>query len=142
MESVLLDFLIRLVINSAAVMAAVRIVPGVRFSFGDDWWKLLAVGLVLGAVNSYLRPIVRLLSLPVRLFAIGLVGLAINVAMLLLVALVSRELRLGFSLAGWPGGPFTVEVLVTALLASLVISAVATVLSLAFAGRRVLGGWA
>ena len=133
------DLLVKVLINAVAVVVAVKLVPGMRFEFGAEPWKLVAVALILALVNSYLRPIVRLLSLPLSLFAIGLVGFVINLALLMLVALVSAELRLGFSIAGWPGGPVTLEVLLTAFLASLVISVVSTVLSLALSQRRLLG---
>ena len=127
------DFVVRLIISAAAVAVAMLVVPGVRFE-GDlsrDWWKLLAVALILGLVNAYLRPIVRLLALPISLFTMGLVALVINVGLLLLVALVSDRFGLGFSLAGWPGGPFELDTIVAALLASIVISIVSTGIGLA-----------
>ena len=127
------DFVVRLIISAAAVAVAMLVVPGVRFE-GDlsrDWWKLLAVALILGLVNAYLRPIVRLLALPISLFSMGLVAIVINVALLLLVAFVSAQFDLGFSLAGWPQGAFEVDTLIAAFLASLVISIVSTGLGLA-----------
>lgn len=134
-----MDFVIKLAINSAAVLAAVYVLPGMAFDFGPDWWKPLAVGLILGVVNSYIRPIVKLLSLPANFLAFGLVGFAVNTGMLLLVAFVSEQLKLGFSIEGWPGGDFTQQVLVTAFLASLVISVVSTVLALMLGQKKVLG---
>ena len=125
------DFLIRLAINAAAVFAAVQLVPGVEFgNLSRDWWKLLAVALILGAVNAYLRPIVRLLALPISLVTMGLVAFVINAALLLLVALVSNQLDLGFTLGGWPDRAFGVDAVVAALLASIVISVVSTLLGL------------
>ena len=54
---------------------------------GNDWWKLLAVALVFALVNSYIKPIVKALSMPIGLMTMGLVAFVINAAMLLLVAL-------------------------------------------------------
>ncbi len=133
------DFLIRLIINSLAILAVVRFVPGIEFDVGEGWWRLIGVALILGVVNSYLRPIVKLLALPISLFTLGAVGIVINVAMLLLVAFVSEELRLGFTIAGWPEGPFTLDVIVAGFLASLLISVVSTALSIVFGGARLLG---
>lgn len=131
------DFVVRLVVNAIAVFAVIQAVPRIGFerrigieNIADEWPKLLGVALILGLVNSYLRPIVRILSLPLNLVALGFVGLAVNVAMLLVVALLSDAARLGFTIAGWPRGPFTLEVLVYALAASLIISIVSTTLAL------------
>ncbi len=125
------DFLVRLAINAVAVFVAVQLVPGVDFEdLSRDWWKLLVVALILGAVNAYLRPIVRLLALPISLMTMGLVAFVINTALLLLVAFLSNELDLGFTLAGWPGGALELDTIVAAFLGSLVITLVSTVLGL------------
>jgi hypothetical protein len=57
--------------------------------------------------------------------------------MLLLVAFLSSFLELGFMIAGWPGGPFTLDVFIWAFVAALVISIVSTVLSMV---RRLIPG--
>jgi putative membrane protein len=134
-----IDVLVKIAINAVALLAAVELVPGISFDFGPDWWKLLLVALILGVINTYLRPIVKLLALPINLLTLGLVGLVINTAMVLLLAVASGQLRLGFTIHGWPAGSFTVEVVWAAFLASIVISVVALVLSVAFGQKRVLG---
>ncbi len=134
-----LDMLVRIVINAAALLAAVELVPGISFEFGSEWWKLALVALLLGVINTYLRPIVKLLALPINLLTMGLVGLAINTGMVLLLALASDQLRLGFTIYGWPIRAFSLEVIWAAFLASIVISVVALVLSIAFGQKRILG---
>lgn len=51
--------------------------------------------LVLGVVNLVIRPIVRLLALPITLLTLGLFGWVINALMLLLVAAIVPGFRLG-----------------------------------------------
>ena len=121
------EFVVRLIINALALVAAVRLVPDVVF--GGEWWQLGAVALIFGLINTYIRPIVKLLSLPLNLVAFGLVGFAINTGLLLLLAFASDQLDLGFRIAGWPP-EFGLDVLVAAFLASLVISIVSTILGL------------
>ena len=120
------DFVVKLIINAVALVAAVRTVPNVTFD--GDWWQLGAMAVIFGVINSYLRPIVRALSLPLNLVALGLVGFAINTGLLLLLAFVSDQLDLRFRIAGWPPGSFDADVVVAAFLASLVISVVAAIL--------------
>lgn len=124
----MLDIVIRVVINAVALIAAVYIVPGA--SFTGDLWKLIAVAAIFGLVNAYLRPIVRLLSLPLTLITFGLVGLIINTAMVLVTAGLSDSLKLGFTLAGWPPGNIELDVIIAALLTSIVISVVSALLAL------------
>ena len=133
------ELLIKVLINAAALWIAVEVIPDnlLSFDFGADWWKLLAVALVFALVNSYLRPIVRLLALPVRLMTMGLVSFVINAAMLLVVAFVSDQLDLGFRVGDFPPD-FTIDTILGALVGSVVISIASTVVSLALAPRRLL----
>lgn len=114
-------FLIRLLINAAALWVASAIVPGIGYTGG--WANLLLVALVFGALNAVIRPILALLSCPLQILTLGLFTLVLNAGMLALTGVVSRELRLGFTVEGfWP-----------ALLGGLVISVVSMLLS-AFVG--------
>jgi putative membrane protein len=121
------DIAIRTLIIAVALVAAVQLVEGAEFN--GEWWQLAVVAAIFGLINAYLRPIVKLLSLPLNLVAFGLVGFAINTGLLLLLALISGELDLGFTLDGWPAAPLDVQVIITALLAALVISVVSSVLA-------------
>lgn len=124
----MLDLLIRVVINGIALVAAIRFVPGAAFD--GDLWKLIALAIVFGLVNAYLRPIVKMLSLPLNLITFGIVGLVINVAMVMVSAAISDNLSLGFTLGGWPPGAIELDTLIAALLTSLVISVVSAVVAL------------
>ena len=133
----MIDFLVRVLINTLAVVVAVKLVP--HITAPSDVVKLLAIGLILGIINSYLKPIVKVLAFPISLLTLGLVGLVINAAMLLLAALVSDQFKLGFRIAGWPGGPFTLDVLLYAIVAGIVIAIVSAVLAFFFGTRRLFG---
>jgi putative membrane protein len=122
------EFLIRTLVNAVALVAAIQLVP--RTAFEGEWWQLAIVAAIFGLINAYLRPIVQLLSLPLNLVAFGLVGFVINTGLLMVLALISGQFDLGFSLAGWPPGALDVDVFVAAFLASLVISVVSSLLAL------------
>jgi putative membrane protein len=133
------DLIVKVLINAAALWVAVQVIPDtlLSFDFGNDWWKLLAVALIFALVNSYIRPIVKALSFPISLMTLGLVAFVINAAMLLLTALASDQLDLGFRVGDFPP-QFTVDTIVGALVGALVISVVSTLVSLALAPRRLL----
>lgn len=124
----MLDIVIRVVINAIALIAAVYVVPGATFT--GDLWKLVAVAAIFGLVNAYLRPIVSLLSLPLTIVVLGLVGLIINTAMVLVTAAISDSLKLGFTLAGWPPGRIDLDVIFAALLTAIVISVISALLAI------------
>jgi putative membrane protein len=124
----MVDLLVRVIINAIALVAATKFVPGAAFT--GDLWKLIALAIVFGVINAYLRPIVKLLSLPLNLIVFGLVGLVINIAMVLVSAAISDNLRLGFTLGGWPPGAIELDTIIAAFLVSLLISVVSALVAL------------
>jgi putative membrane protein len=131
------DLIVKVIINAIGVYAAIQVVPQISFDFGGDWWKLVVVALILAIVNSYLKPILKVLSFPITLISLGLFAFVLNAILLLLVTFVSDLLGLGFTIGGFPPH-FTADSFVGALLGSIVISVVATLLGMVNAGRRVV----
>ena len=145
----MIDLLVKVLINAAAVYIAV--VPPLNqwtqikfpaaeqvLNLGPDWWKLLAVALILALVNTYIRPIVKALSFPITLLSMGLFTFILNALLLLLVALVSDAFKLDFKIGGFPPD-LTADAFVGALVGSIVISVVSMILGMANRGRRLVG---
>lgn len=109
--------ILRILINAAALWVAAQLVSGIEVVGGTV--NLLIVALIFGLVNAFIRPIVKLLTLPLTVVTLGLFALVINAGMLLLTSWLSSALVLS---GGW------VEQIVTAFIASIVISIVSTVL--------------
>ena len=128
---------IRILVNAVALWVAVQVLPDTLLSFTGDWWKLLAVALVFALINSYLKPIVKALSFPISVMTLGLVAFVINAVMLLLVALASDALKLGFKVGKFPPD-ITSDAIVGALLGAIIISVVSTVASLLLTPRKLL----
>ena len=114
--------LLRLLVNAAALWVAVRFVSGI--SFDGNPVLLLAVALVFGVINTIVKPIVTLFSLPAVLLTLGLFLLVINALMLWFTGWLSSQLGLGFHVDGFG----------SAFLGAIVVSLVAWVLS-AFIGE-------
>jgi putative membrane protein len=111
-------FLIRLLINAAALWVAARLIPGIAYEGG--WFGLLMVALVFGVLNAFIRPILSLLTCPLQILTLGLFTLVLNAVMLLLTSSVSDALGLQFYV--WSFG--------AAFWGALVISIVSFLLSL------------
>lgn len=75
---------------------------------------LLGVALIFGLINTFVRPIVRLLTLPLFILTLGLFTFVVNALMLLLTSAVSDRLDLSFRVDGFGA----------ALLGALVVSVV------------------
>jgi putative membrane protein len=131
----MVDLLIKVLINAVAVFAAVKLVPQIHFAYGDEWWKLLVVALILAIINTYLKPILKALSFPITLLTMGLFALVLNALLLLLVAVISDSIKLGFHIDKFPP-TFTSDAFVGALLGSIVISVVSILLGMVNRSRR------
>ena len=111
-------FLLRLLINAAALWVAIQLVDGIEHR--GSWWSLLFVALVFGILNASIRPLLKLLSLPIIILTLGLFILVINALMLLMTGWLSGLLDLGFCVGGfWD-----------AFLGGLVVSIVSLLLSM------------
>jgi len=133
------ELIIQVLINAVALFVAVKVLPSnlLSFNWGNDWWKLLAVALVFALVNSYIKPIVKALSFPISIMTLGLVAFVINAAMLLLVALASDSLKLGFKLGTFPP-TLNSDAIIGALVGAVIISVVSTVASIALSPRKLV----
>jgi putative membrane protein len=76
-------FLLRALLAACGLWIASRWVPGVHISGVST---LLLAGLLLGAVNALVRPIVFILTLPLTILTLGLFLLVLNAGMVALVA--------------------------------------------------------
>ena len=76
------SLLIRWLVLAIAIAIAAAVVDGIHIDGGGG--GLLAVAALFGLVNAFIRPIVRLLALPVRVMTLGLVSFVINGLMLLI----------------------------------------------------------
>ena len=117
-------FVTRLLINAAALWAAIRLVPGI--SFEGEWWLVFAVALVFGALNAVIRPILFVLTLPFLLLTLGLFTFVLNAIMLWLTSATSDLFGLRFHVDGFGA----------AFVGALIITVVSFALSLLVGPRR------
>jgi putative membrane protein len=95
----MLGFLIRAVLVALGLWLATSWVHGVSI---DRPSTLLLAGILLGVVNSIVRPIAILLTLPMTILTLGLFILVINAGMVALVAWILPGMHVaGFGAAFW-----------------------------------------
>ncbi|OGZ18706.1 MAG: hypothetical protein A2175_00245 [Candidatus Nealsonbacteria bacterium RBG_13_42_11] len=69
---------------------AQRFVPGVEFT-GEMKYLILA-GCFLGLINFFIKPILKIITLPLRILTFGLIGLVINMLIIWAVDIFFPEL--------------------------------------------------
>jgi putative membrane protein len=90
---------IKWLMNTIAIMLAVKFVPGIAFT--GAWWGILAVGLIFGLVNTFIRPFIKLFTLPFLILTLGLFTFITNAVMLSITSWLSEQFNLGFSVSGF-----------------------------------------
>ena len=107
-------------INSASLITVAYLLPSVRVeSFGAAFMAAL----MLGLVNTFIRPVMVLLTLPTTLLTLGLFIFVINGLMLLLTSSLSDALGLGFHVRGfWDAFWGALVVSIVSMLLSIFIS--------------------
>jgi len=109
----MLGLLLRWVLSALALVLTTKIVPGIMLS---SLTTLFIAALVLGLVNSIVRPILIFFTLPLTFVTLGLFLLVVN--------------AVTFGLAAWLVPGFTVSGFWAALFGSIVMSLISTVLSM------------
>lgn len=76
-----MNFIINILVSAVAVLIASNLLPGVTL---DSFWTSLLVALVLAFMNSVVKPILTILTIPITLFTLGFFLLVINAGIILL----------------------------------------------------------
>lgn len=75
--------LIRWIVITTAILLAAVILPGIHV---ESLAAALAAAAILGMINTFMRPVLLILTLPLTILTLGLFAFIINALMLLLVA--------------------------------------------------------
>jgi Predicted membrane protein len=77
--------LITIALSTIAVFVSAQILPGIHL---EGWGTAIAVAIVLAIVNTFIRPLIFLLTLPINILTLGLFTLVIMAAMVMLVSAI------------------------------------------------------
>jgi putative membrane protein len=108
------SFLIRLVINAAALAVTAWLLPGITIA-ENNFASVLLIALIFGLINALVKPIIVILSCPLMVLTLGLFYLVVNGLMLLLTDEIA-------------GSRFEVDGIWWAMLGALVLGVVSSML--------------
>ncbi|MGW0292380.1 phage holin family protein [Streptomyces tuirus] len=98
------NFVVKTIANAGALAVAVWLLDKITLT-GDSTVKevgtLIIVALLFGLVNFLVKPLVKLLSLPLLILTLGLFTLVVNALMLLLTSWLADTLDLSFHVEGF-----------------------------------------
>lgn len=107
-----MQIILALVLNALALIVTAYIVPGIAVA---NFTTALLAAIVLGVVNTFIKPILSFITAPLTVVTLGLFTFVINAVVLFIVSAVVP----GVTVDGW----------VPAILGAIVLSIVATVLN-------------
>ena len=89
-----MSYLVHWLIYAVAIVITAYLLPGVRLT---GFFAALVTALVLGLVNTFIRPLLLLLTLPLNILTLGLLTFVINALLILLTS----SLVPGFNVTGF-----------------------------------------
>ena len=125
-----MKFIVRVAINGVAIWLASSLLSGLDIVGGTTSAQRVGVfaliALLFGVVNAIVKPIVKLLSLPLYVLTLGLFTLVVNALMLMLTAWLTAGLTWGLRVDGFG----------TAVIGAVIVSIVSVVLSVITGANR------
>jgi len=87
----MIRLLVTWILNSCALYLVMKLIPGVQV---DHFSNLIVATLVIGLLNSFIRPVLMLLTLPLNVLTLGLFTLVVNGLMFYLSAMLVDGFRI------------------------------------------------
>jgi putative membrane protein len=95
-------FLLRVSAGILIVFLASKFIPGVKlevlpnsnffgFEIKEYWQILILVGVILGLFNAFLKPILDLITFPLKILTFGLFSIILNMLILFLLDILFEE---------------------------------------------------
>lgn len=100
-----MNLLIRWILFSLAIVFVAWIIPGISVS---SFWAALLVSIIIGLINTFIKPVLMFVTLPINFLTLGLFTLVVNALLLML--------------AGWASPGFSVDGFWSALFGSIILS--------------------
>ena len=95
----MLNLLVKWIIFAALIIFTAWIIPGIEV---ENFGSAMIACIIIALINTFIKPVVKLISLPVNFLTLGLFSLVINALLLMLAGYVTP----GFEVEGFFGALF------------------------------------
>ena len=90
-----MSILFKIALYTALIFGISKFIPGV---FLDAWWPTAVIaGLVFALINTVIKPVLKIVTLPISILTFGLFSVVLNSALFWLVGYLVN----GFDVSGW-----------------------------------------
>jgi putative membrane protein len=124
---------VQVAINAVALLFAGLLVPGIEIEWADEAEgiviTLVALAIVFGLVNTFVRPLARLVSILLNIATLGLFSVVLNAGLLLAVAFIVDLVWQPLIVIGGYPPELSLQAVATAAVGAFIISVVATTLN-------------
>ena len=102
-----------------------------EINFGKDATPagILVVAIVVGLANALVKPVLKILSLPLSILTLGLSGLIVNAVVLLGVAWATEQLKVNFTVGNFPP-TIDLDSIIAAVVGAVILSVVSLAIGL------------
>lgn len=84
------NLLLQIIAGIGGLWIGVRFIPLVELD--GPMTTIVYAGIILGIINAVIKPILKIITLPLRILTLGLFGLVINILMVWVVDILFSEL--------------------------------------------------
>lgn len=90
----MVNMLIKWVCYALVIMVAAWIIPGISV---EGFASAMIIAVVLGLINTFIRPVLKIVTLPINIVTLGLFSLVLNALLLMLAGHITP----GFTVSGF-----------------------------------------
>lgn len=92
MKKLLTKLIVQPIVATSALWCADLYLPGVYFQEGASIEVVVLAGIILGILNFPVKPILKILTLPLRILTLGFFSFIINIVIVFIIDLAFPEL--------------------------------------------------
>jgi len=92
--------ILKWLVFAGLIMFTAWIIPGITV---DNFWSAMIAVVIIALVNTFIKPFVQFVSLPVTFLTLGLFSLVINALLLMLVGVITPGLQVDGFLSAFLG---------------------------------------
>ena len=90
MSYIMLNMLLRWVLYSLAIIFIAWVIPGISV---ETFWTAMIAAIVIALINTFIKPIIQFISLPVNFLTLGLFTFVINALLFMLAGAITPGLE-------------------------------------------------
>jgi len=98
------NYVLKILVGILTIFIAIKFIPGVYLKIGErnifgleikrEWQLIVIIGIILGTLNFFLKPVLKILTLPINFLTLGFFSFFINLILIELVDVLFLELKI------------------------------------------------